>query len=65
MNPVGNIVGRVEDLFVDAGTNEVKLVRLQLTGTHGRATREVLVPLEDVEILNDREVRVRPVEAGL
>ncbi len=65
VNPVGNVVGRVDDLFVDAGTNEVKLVRLRMTGTHGRATREVLVPIEDIEVLSDQKVRVRPVPAGL
>lgn len=65
VNPVGNTVGRVRDIYVEAGSNEARFAELALTGTHGRATREVLVPMDDVEIVAQGKVRVRPVPAGV
>ncbi|MBI3945351.1 MAG: PRC-barrel domain-containing protein [Armatimonadetes bacterium] len=65
VNPAGNVVGRVEDIFVDAATNEARFAELALSGTHGRATRDVLVEMDDMEILSDEQVRVRPVAAGV
>ncbi len=60
LNSTGHDVGKVADLYVDPHTRQPHFAVLSL-GNHtlGLGNRSVLVGFDDIEILGDKQARVR------
>lgn len=60
VNTTGHNVGKVEDLYVDPHTRQAHFALLSL-GNHTLSigNRHVLVGFDDLEILGDKQVKVR------
>jgi sporulation protein YlmC with PRC-barrel domain len=60
INPTGNDVGKVEDLYVDPNTRQPFFALLALgNGILGIGDRHVLVGFDDIEVTADKQVRVK------
>lgn len=57
VNPLGEEVGVVEDLYVNPRDRQVEMAAIEFTGPVGQGGKKVLVPVEEIQILNG-EVRI-------
>ena len=57
INPKGDEVGFVDDLYVNPRERQVEMAAITFTGAVGLGGKQVLVPVEEIEIL-DHNVRI-------
>jgi len=62
LNTTGHPVGTVEEVFVDPNTLEPMMALLHYQKFMNRNTKRLLVPWNEIQILNDGQVRTRPTE---
>lgn len=53
VNPIGDEVGIVEDLYVNPRNHQVEMAAINFTGIAGIGGKHVLVPVEELQILDD------------
>ncbi len=53
VNPIGDEVGIVEDLYVNPRNHQVEMAAIKFTGIVGMGGKHVLVPVEELQILDD------------
>jgi len=54
VNPKGDEVGTVDDLYVNPRDRQVEMAAITFTGAVGFGGKRVLVPVEEIQILDDR-----------
>lgn len=54
VNPAGDEVGTVDDLYVNPRNRQVEMAAITFTGAVGYGGKQVLVPIEEMQILDDR-----------
>lgn len=57
VNPNGDEVGVVEDLYVNPRNRQVEMAAIKFTGAAGYGGKRTLVPIREIEFVND-EVRI-------
>ena len=57
VNPKGDEVGMVDDLYVNPRNRQVEMAAITFTGAVGHGGKRVLIPVEEITIL-DGEVRI-------
>ncbi len=58
VNPTGDHVGRVDDLYMDPKQGKIAMADISFGGTWGFGARRVLVPIDQIELVGDGTVRV-------
>ena len=54
VNPTGDEVGIVEDLYVNPRDRQVEMAAINFTSMHGFGGKRVLVPVEEIQILDGK-----------
>ena len=53
VNPTGDEVGVVDDLYVNPRNRQVEMAAITFTGAVGYVGKRVLVPVEEIQVLDD------------
>ena len=64
VNPKGDEVGTVDDLYVNPRNRQVEMAAITFSGSVGTGGKTVLVPVEEIEVL-DGDVRIMTHEERL
>jgi sporulation protein YlmC with PRC-barrel domain len=54
INPIGDEVGIVEDVYVNPRNRQVEMASIRFTAMVGTGGKHVLIPVEELEILDNR-----------
>ncbi|MHB0999032.1 MAG: PRC-barrel domain-containing protein [Armatimonadota bacterium] len=58
INPRGDEVGRVDDLYMDPKQGKLAMASITFGGVWGFGAKRVLIPMDQLEIVDDRYIRV-------
>jgi sporulation protein YlmC with PRC-barrel domain len=58
INPTGDEVGVVDDLYVNPRNRQVEMAAITFMGATGGEGKRVLVPVEEIELVNGKKVRI-------
>lgn len=58
INPKGDEVGKVDDLYIDPKQGQIAMASITFGGMWGFGARRVLIPIDQIEMIDDNFVRV-------
>jgi sporulation protein YlmC with PRC-barrel domain len=58
VNPKGEPVGTVDDLYMDPKQDKLAMVGISFGGVFGFGARHVLVPMDQIELVDEDNVRI-------
>ncbi len=60
VNPKGDEVGRVHNLYIDPKLDKLTMASITFGGVWGFGARQVLVPMDHLEVVDGDRIRIMP-----